>query len=141
MQAVSEGRTGRHTREELFGWARDLYAQSVDRKDAAGFAAAFTPDAWLRFGNAPPIEGRDAIEAAIAQFFTAFVDLRHESRGAFLDGDTLILEALVTYTRHDRQVVTVPAVTIFRLAGARGDGRPVADQCGIYVDLTPLFAP
>ena len=140
-QGRAQGRTQGLTRDEVFRWARDLYAESVDRKDARGFAAAFTPDAWLRFGNAERIEGRDAIEAAIAQFFTAFAELRHESKGTFLDGDTLILEAVVTYTRHDRKLVSVPAVTIFRLAGALDDGRPVADQCRIYVDLTPLFAP
>lgn len=131
------------SREEVMRWADDLYANAVDHKDAAGFAAAFTPDAWLRFGNADPLVGRDAIRAAIAQFFTAFVDLRHESKGSYLDGDTLILEAVVTYTRHDRQQVSIPAVTIFRLAetGEQPRATPIADQCRIYVDLTPLFAP
>jgi ketosteroid isomerase-like protein len=129
------------TPEDIFAWARDLYAESVDHKDAAGFAAAFTPDAWLRFGNADTLVGREAIREAIAHFFTAFAELRHQSRGAFLDGDTLVLEAVVTYTRHDERQVTIPAVTIFRLAGTNAAGRPVADQCRIYVDLAPLFAP
>ena len=40
--------------EEVLAWARDLYARAVDHKDAAGFAAAFTPNAWPRFGDAPP---------------------------------------------------------------------------------------
>jgi len=128
-------------RQAVFRWARDLYAQSVDRKDARGFAAAFTPDARLRFGNNDWLTGRDAIEAAIAGFFTTFVDLAHESKGEFLDGDTLFLEAVVTYTRHDRKQVSVPAMTVFRLVGAGDDGRPLADQCRIYVDLTPLYAP
>ncbi len=129
--------------DAVLRWARDLYADAVDRKDAAGFAAAFTPDGWLRFGNADPVVGRGAIEAAIAGFFGGFAALRHESRGAWLAGDTLVLEADVTYTRHDGRVVTVSAVTIFRIAGARPDdpSRPVADQCRIYVDLAPLYAP
>ena len=129
------------TRDATIEWARALYAESVDRKDAAGFAAAFTADAWLRFGNADPLVGRDAIREAIAGFFTGFAALRHESKGEFLDGDTLILEAVVTYTRHDRRQVSIPAVTIFRLAGVGERGRPVADQCRIYVDLAPLYAP
>lgn len=129
-------------RADVMRWARGLYDDAVDRKDAAGFAAAFTPDAWLRFGNNPRLEGRDAIERAIAQFFTAMVSLSHESTGTFWDGDTLILEAVVTYTRHDGGVVSVPAVTIFRIAGVDArTRRPVADQCRIYVDLAPLFAP
>jgi len=143
MPTSTEGLT--LTRAEVMHWAADLYERAVDRKDAAGFASAFTPDAWLRFGNAAPLVGREAIRTAIAQFFTTFVDLRHEARGAYLDGDTLILEAEVTYTRHDRRVVTVHAVTIFRLAGVDRQGGtqpvPVADQCRIFVDLTPLYAP
>jgi uncharacterized protein (TIGR02246 family) len=128
-------------RAAVIEWVRDLYARAVDHKDAAGFAAAFTPDAWLRFANAAPVVGREAIREAIAQFFTAFVSLRHESAGIWYEGDTLITEAVVTYTRHDRREVTVPAVTIFRVAGVDERGAPLADQCRIYVDLTPLFAP
>jgi len=128
----------------VLAWARDLYAHAVDRKDAAGFAAAFTDNASLCFGNAAPIIGRSAIEEAIAQFFTSFSTLRHRNEGAWLAGrETLILEARVTYSRHDSGEVTIPAVTIFRLAGAEPDRPecPVADQCRIYVDLTPLYAP
>lgn len=131
------------TRDAVMQWATELYAKSVDHKDARGFAAAFTPDAWLRFGNNERTVGRDAIETAIAGFFTAFVSLSHESHGAYLDGRTLVLEAAVTYLRHDGQTVTVPAVTIFRLVTAGGEIAlpPLADQCRIFVDLTPLFAP
>ena len=131
----------RVSRDEIIRWARDLYENSVDRKDAAGFAAAFVPDGWVQFGNNPRISGRDAIREAIAQFFTAMIDLRHTSKGAFIDGNTVILEAEVTYTRHDRKQVTVPAVTIFRMAEGQPSGKLLADQCRIYVDLTPLFAP
>ena len=129
--------------ETVFHWASALYAESVDHKDAVGFAAAFVEDGTLRFGNNPALQGRPAIEAAIAGFFASFVSLRHEARGAFLTNDTLILEAIVTYTRHDGQTVTVPAVTIFHLAGAQPNDpdRPLADDCRIYVDLTPLYAP
>ena len=131
------------TRDAVLAWARRLYHESVDRKDAAGFAAAFTPDAWLRFGNNDRLVGREAIREAIAGFFTAMAALEHTPRNAWLQGDTLILEAEVTYTRHDGRLVTVPAVTIYRLAslGVPGESDPLADQCRIYVDLAPLFAP
>jgi len=128
------------SRDEVASWARELYANAVDRKDAAGFAAVFTPDAWLRFGNNLPLTGPDAIREAIAGFFQAMVSLRHESKGIFLDGDTLFLEAVVTYTRHDGTTVSVPAMTVFQLAGKR-QGTIMADNCRIYVDLAPLFAP
>lgn len=131
---------------DVLRWAENLYQQHVDNKDAVGFAAAFTEDGWLRFANAPVIRGREAIRVAIEQFFSSFVDLRHTSRGAWLVDDTLFLEATVTYTRHDKRQVSVPAMTVFRIAGAiegqHGEPpRPVADECRIYVDLTPLYAP
>ena len=128
------------SREEVTRWARDLYANAVDKKDAAGFAAVFTRDGWLRFGNNDKLVGPDAIREAIAGFFTAMVSLSHEEKGIALDGDTVVIEAVVTYKRHDGKSVSVPACTIYRLAGKSKD-RIVADQCRIYVDLAPLFAP
>ena len=118
-------------------WARELYTK-VDRKDAAGFAAVFVDDGWLRFGNNDPIVGRENIESAIAGFFTAMVALRHEFMRTTLHDDLLFLEASVTYTRHDRKVVTVPAMTVFTFTPS-GDRR-MAARCNIYVDLAPLFA-
>lgn len=129
------------TREELVRWADTLYSGHVDHKDADGFAAAFTQDGTLRFGNSETISGRDAIRTAIAQFFTAFKSLRHHSGRTWIDGDIVVLEAGVTYTRHDGQEVTVPATTIFHLVPFDASSTPLADECRIYVDLTPLFAP
>ena len=120
-------------------WARKLYRESVDRKDAAGFAAVFAESGRLRFGNEPAIIGRAQIENAIAQFFQAMVSLRHEFTAIGCDGNTVFLEAMVTYTRLDARTVLVPAMTVFVLSG-NGD-EPMAEECRIYVDLTPLFAP
>ena len=119
-------------------WARELYTK-VDRKDAAGFAAIFVEDGWLRFGNNDPIVGRKNIETGIAAFFTAMVSLRHEFVRTTLHEKLLFLEASVTYTRHDTKVVTVPAMTVFTFA--ESGGRRMAERCNIYVDLAPLFAP
>ena len=119
-------------------WARALYADAVDQKDAAGFAAVFAEDGTLQFGNQPSIAGRQKIEEAITQFFLAMVDLRHEFIAISRDGNRWFLEANVTYTRHDRAVVTVPAMTVFQMSERSGE--PVAQTCHIYVDLTPLFA-
>lgn len=133
---------GQLTREQVMRWADALYANHVDHKDAAGFAAAFAPDGWVQFGNWPRTSGRDAITAAIAQFFSGFQSLSHTSVGRWLDGGALVLEAEVTYLRHDGRTVTVPATTIFRLAPSlNAQGDPQAKECRIYVDLTPLYAP
>ncbi len=119
-------------------WARELYTL-VDRKDAAAFAAAFTEQGWLRFGNNEPLVGRAAIETAITGFFTVMETLSHEFIRITMHEKLLFLEASVTYKRHDGGIVNVPAMTVFQMSGR--EGRPVADRCNIYVDLAPLFAP
>ena len=127
------------TRQAAEAWARDLYDNAVDRKDAAGFAAAFTDDATLTFGNNEPLVGRSNIEAAIAGFFTAMQTLQHEPVRTTVTGNLLFLEAKVTYLRHDGATVTVPAMTVYEMAEMQDS--PRARQCNIYVDLAPLFAP
>ena len=126
------------TLAEATAWANRLYDEAVDRRDAAGFAAAFTDDAWLRFGNNEPLVGRPAIEAAIAGFFTAMQSLKHAPQRTTAAGNLLFLEATVTYLRHDGKEVSVPAMTVYEMAEMTGT--PRARRCNIYVDLAPLFA-
>jgi ketosteroid isomerase-like protein len=120
-------------------WARHLYDDAVDHKDAAGFAAAFVEDATLRFANNEPIVGRANIEAAIAGFFQAMQSLKHSPGRTTATGNLLFLEAVVTYLRHDGKSVSVPAMTVFEMAEMHET--PRARRCDIYVDLAPLFAP
>ncbi|MEO8193678.1 MAG: nuclear transport factor 2 family protein [Gemmatimonadales bacterium] len=123
--------------EEVTEWARKLYADGVDKRDADIFADGFVRDGWLRFGNNPPLVGQEAIRTGIAQFFTMMAGVEHESAGTYYVDGTLILEAKVTYTLHQGGTVSVHAVTIFKIADS---GPPRAENCRIYVDLTPLFS-
>ena len=113
---------------------KDLFA-IIDRKDAAGFAAAFTEDGRFRFGNAPTVTGREAVENAVADFFSSLKGLRHEILDVWDDGDSVISEVEITYTRLDGSDVQLPAATI----GRRRDDL-LADY-RIYMDVNPLFAP
>ena len=124
-------------RAEAVEWAQKLYNECVDRKDAAGFAAVFTDDAWMRFGSAEPVIGRQAIQNAIAQFFTMIAGLKHNMTGIWSQQDAVICEATVTYTRLDRSTVQVPAVTIFRVKNSPTG--PVANRVQMFVDVGPLF--
>jgi uncharacterized protein (TIGR02246 family) len=122
-------------------WANAIYADGVDKRDAAAFANAFIDDAWLQFGNNEPIVGKDNIREAIAQFFTVMSKVQHESVNTVYQDGMLFLEARVTYTMHDgKTTVTVPACSVFVLAASASGGAPLAEKCRIYVDLTPLFA-
>ena len=123
---------------DVNAWVEALYGGAVDHKDAAGFAAVFAEDAWMRFGNAEPVIGRDAIEVAIAHFFTLFQGLHHDFTAIWAPDDAVILEGDVTYTRFDGSTVSMPFTTILRLT-APGSG--IVRRAQMYLDLTPLFAP
>ena len=107
----------------------------VDRLDADAFAAYYAEDAVLRFGNAEPVHGRDAIRQTYADFFATLDGLRHDMQHYHHTDDTHLAEALVTYTRQDGSLVTVPAMSVFH---TRPDG--LIDSYRIYVDLAPLYA-
>lgn len=111
----------------------DLFAD-IDRMDAHAFASHLSEGCRLRFGNAEPVAGRSAIEAAIAGFFLTIKGLSHDIVNQWDVGDTTIIESEVTYTRLDEHQVTVPVVTIYR----RGD--ELIDEYRIFVDLAPVFA-
>lgn len=127
------------TEQNVVDWAETLYSQGVDKKDAEVFANAFTENGWCRFGNNEPLVGREAIRGGIAQFFKVMAGLSHESSGTWYKDGNLILEARVTYTLHKGGTVTVPAVSIYKMTAGES-GRPMAENCRIYVDLAPLFA-
>jgi ketosteroid isomerase-like protein len=107
----------------------------VDRLDADAFAQYYAPDAVLRFGNAEPVHGREAIRRTYAEFFATLDGLRHDMQHFFHQDRTHLAEALVTYTRRDGSLVTVPAMSVFH---TREDG--LIDSYRIYVDLAPLYA-
>jgi ketosteroid isomerase-like protein len=111
----------------------DLFAD-VDRMDAKAFASYLAEDCVLRFANADEVVGRDAIEEAIAGFFSTIKEIGHHIIGQWDVDDATIIQFEATYTRMDDRRVTVPAVTIYRSAG------DLIDDYRIYVDLAPVYA-
>jgi SnoaL-like domain len=114
------------TRADLF---TDIDSMEPDR-----FAQHLSPGATMRFGNAPPVHGREAISDAWASFCETLDGVHHDIVEQWEVGEATIVEASATYTRKDHSVVTVPVVTIYR---ARGK---LIDDYRIFIDLAPLFA-
>ena len=114
-------------------WLRDLFG-SIDAMDTAGFVGFLAPGAAFRFGSAPEVIGRDAIAAAVGQFFSSIAGVSHRLDQVFEQADSIAVEGEVTYTRHDQSSVTLPFVDVFHMA----DGE-VANY-KIYIDIGPLYA-
>lgn len=89
----------------------------VDRMDAKAFASHLAEDCLLRFGNADEVVGRDAIEEAIAGFFTTIKGISHHIVEEWDVDDATISQLEATYTRRDDRKVTLPAVAIWRRGG------------------------
>ena len=114
-------------------WITRVY-EAVDRKDIERYVQFFTEDCSFRFGNNPAVQGKNGIRQALQQFFPAIKGLKHDNVATWSPSGFEMVEAWVTYTRHDNSTVRVPAVTIYRMQGN------LAKDCRIFVDLAPLWA-
>ena len=116
----------------------------VDSLDARGFSECFSEDIWVRFGNQPPISGRESAYSAFHSFFQRLASLTHEMTHEWRtdgtpEGTALLLESNVTYVTDNGGTCTVPANTSWRLR-EDADGVEKAHWVQIYVDLAPLHA-
>ena len=108
--------------------------ETFDAKDVSALAAFVTDDVRLRLGNAEPVEGKPAFVEAVNAFFASVAGFRHDVIDVWSDGNTLIVELEVHYTRLDGRQVSVPGCNVFRLRD-----RSVAGYRS-YIDVTPVYA-
>ena len=112
----------------------DSLFAAIDARDARAFAAFLTDDAEFRFGNAPPVRGREAIEAYVAAFFAALGGVSHRVDALWISAGRLTCHGEVCYQRLDGSTLTVPFANIFYL-----DGGAVARYL-VFIDNSALFA-
>ncbi|MEO1202484.1 MAG: nuclear transport factor 2 family protein, partial [Pseudomonadota bacterium] len=90
---------------------------AIDSMDAANFVAYLTEDARFRFGSAPEAQGRAAIAEAVGGFFASIAGLKHHIDLFLVEGETIVCEGSVTYTRHDGSTITLPFADVFDMRG------------------------
>jgi|SRR5579883_1077322 len=113
------------------GWER-LFAV-IDRRDAETFARYLTPAGEFRFGNAPPVRGRDAVRQTVASFFDLIAGCRHRLLQCWSSPPHAVCEGEVTYELTSGATVTVPFVNVFQLHNE------LIASYRIYIDNAPLF--
>lgn len=112
---------------------REIFA-AFDAQEVPALAALMTDDVRLRLGNAEMVEGKSAFVEAVHAFHDSVAGFRHDVVDVWSDGDALIAELEVHYTRLDGGEITLPCCNVFRLR----DGS-VADY-RVYIDITPVYA-
>ena len=121
------------TEDDWMQWVEETY-EALDAKDVDAFVAQLTPGATVRFGNGEPLAGRVAIRDAFGEFFDAIGAMSHAFTSELRVDDTLVIEEMVTFTRHDGTAVALPAATVCELSQGK------ADRLQKYIDVSPLFA-
>jgi ketosteroid isomerase-like protein len=112
---------------------RTMFA-TFDAKDVSALAALMTDDVRLRLGNADPLRGKPAFVEAVNAFVASVARFRHEVLNVWSDGDALIAEFDVHYTRLDGGAVTLPCCNVFRLRDA------LVAEYRSYIDATPVYS-
>ena len=107
---------------------------AIDTKDGAAFVSYLTEDDIFRVGSAPPVQGRDAIQAAVEGFFETIAACSHDIANTLHQDDTLVCEGVVTYTRHDGSEIALPFTDVFEYEGS------LIAHYKIYIDIGPLYA-
>jgi ketosteroid isomerase-like protein len=107
---------------------------TFDAKDISAFAAFMTDDVRLRLGNAEMVQGKAAFLAAVNACLGSVAGVRHECLHVWSDGDAVIAEFDVHYSRLDGGKVTLPCCSVFRLR----DG--LIAEYRSYIDATPVYA-
>jgi len=107
---------------------------SIDAMDTESFLSFIREDATFRFGSSPAVTGHAEIRAAVESFFSSFAALKHDLQRLIADGDTVVCEGEVTYSRHDGSTITLPFVNVFEV----DDG--LISLYRVYIDTGPLFA-
>jgi ketosteroid isomerase-like protein len=108
--------------------------RAFDAKDLSAFATFMTDDVRLRLGNAEPVQGKSAFVQAVNAFLASVAGFRHEVLNVWSDGDALIVEFDVHYTRLDGGEVTLPCCNVFRLRDA------LVAEYRSYIDATPVYS-
>ena len=117
----------------MSNWLRDYYDE-LDSGRLDSWTERNAEDIVLQMGNLPPIEGREQVLEAERGFLTTISSHRHRFVNVFVDGDTSVLEAVVTYHRLDGNQVDVPVTTILH----RRD--ELVDSARVYLDIAPVYA-
>ncbi len=114
-------------------WWQEYY-DDIDNQRLDSLGSRTAQNVVVRTAGFPAVEGLENVLNGQREFFSTFKSLRHDFTNTWEVEDTAVLEAIVTYTRHDETSVEVPCVSILH----RTD--ELVDSVRIYLDLAPIYA-
>ena len=94
-----------------YAWCRD-YLAALDAKDLDRYGTFLAENCTMQFNNAPSVQGKLAVLAALAGYWKTFGTLEHDLLNLYGSDSAFMLEALNHYTRLDGRPVTLRAVAL-----------------------------
>ena len=113
---------------------KEVFA-AVDAREPRALTEYFTPDIRFRFGNLPVIEGQQAVEAMLADFYDYVKELRHDIVGIHPSGDVWVVETVPHYVDAYGRSFNFPACNLFVVRGDK------ISEYKIFVDNSIMFQP
>ena len=86
----------------------DELFSAIDSKNIEKFVSLLADNCIFRFGNMPEVTGIDNITEFVGGFFNSIASLKHELHARWAVEDTTICHGMVSYTRLNGSVLTVP---------------------------------
>jgi ketosteroid isomerase-like protein len=108
--------------------------QAIDSKDTETFVSFLSDDSVFRFGNMPPVEGKDNIRQFLNNWFPTIRSVSHDQIEIWEPDGVKIMNGRVTYTRHSGSKLSVHFANTFKM---RGDE---IREYYIFVDTSQLYA-
>jgi ketosteroid isomerase-like protein len=112
---------------------RKMFAAG-ESMNVENFVTFYTHDALYQFSNFPVVYGPQGIRDSSQPFLDKVKAVYHDIRAIWEQGDTVICQMDVTYTRHDGKIYTLPCCDTIRFAGDK------VQELRIYMDITPVFS-
>ena len=87
---------------------------SIDDRNVQTFLTFLSENCLFRFSNNPPVTGKEKVGRFVSAFFDSISSLEHKIEDAWEIGDGIVCHGIVSYTRHNKTVLSVPFSNIFK---------------------------
>ncbi len=108
--------------------------QAIDQSDTEKFLTYMEDNGIFKFGNLPPVEGKENIRQFLDQFFSSIDHTEHKSIKEFQSGNNWFITGEVEYTRKDGSKLKVPFCNKFEM-----NGSDKIKKYEIFVDNSELY--
>lgn len=119
--------------DKALDWLKEKYL-AVDAMDAEKYRTFLALNCQLQFGNNPIVQCNNEIIGGIKHFWETIHSLNHSFLSVLGTDNHFAAEAIIDYTRKDKQVVQIPCVTVIQ----RND-EGLAVFIKIFLDTTPIY--